>query len=315
MHNETADSIFPFRWDISQRRHLGSLLSPNNADKLLIQLERQLDGLGRLRTTIPASFNLLNWLQSNLRRALARIIAFSSNADLVFVGRSPESLFDYASGLLADTTWAARLHLLHFSMSTADARHQVAQYPQRLQAFRAYLHSLHLSPQTLAARASPVAFIDIVASGRTFENLIRFIQIWAQELNIDWRAIQAKLGIIGLTEQTKTSPKTWRWQQHATWISLLPRQAIRNVSIPAVLFHYLGEAQPKTTSSYHPTRWGDASIVEPQYTEKRLQAIQLAVTLYDGGQEAEQRQLFRQQLQLLPAMQERWFRDLVLQLT
>lgn len=315
LDNQAADSIFPFRWDISQRRHLGSLLPSDDSIELSAQLERQLSSLGRLRATLPESPKLFDWLQTELRRGLARIIAFSGNADLVFVGRSPESLFDYASGLLADSTWASRLHLLHFSMSTVDARRHVAQHPQHLQAFRAYLDSLYLSPQALLQRTYPVAFVDIVARGRTFGNLVRFIYNWTQELTIDWRAIQTKLRLIGLTEQTKTSPKTWRWQQHAEWVSLLPRQRIRNVSIPAVLFHYLGEAQPKTTSSYHPSRWGDVSVGEPQYNEKRLEAIKLAVALYDTGRQTGQRLLFRQQLQLLPAIQHRWLRDLILQLT
>jgi hypothetical protein len=35
-----------------------------------------------------------------------------------------------------------------------------------------------------------------------------------------------------ITSQTKTSPNTYRWQQHAAWTRQLPARAVTNVSLP-----------------------------------------------------------------------------------
>ena len=81
----------PFRWDIKRREQLGSLVD--------VPVEYPFPGL------IPG-----------LRHACARILALSEDSDLVFVGRSPESFFDYLSGMLLGTSWAGRLCLLNVSM-------------------------------------------------------------------------------------------------------------------------------------------------------------------------------------------------------
>ena len=44
------------------------------------------------------------------------MVASAGDGDLVFVGRSPESLYDYLGGILAETSWKGAL----YSMSDAD---------------------------------------------------------------------------------------------------------------------------------------------------------------------------------------------------
>src|SRR5215470_9830070 len=85
----------PFRWNLRVRESLGGLLDGPRA---------------------PAYPEFLD----DLLPCAVRCLALSHNGDLCFIGRSPESLFDLLSGLLLDTSWADRLRLVAFSMSTID---------------------------------------------------------------------------------------------------------------------------------------------------------------------------------------------------
>src|ERR1051326_5117963 len=118
---ESPGVIKPFRWDVARREQLGSLVESAPAAR-------------------PP------WFDDELLRCCARVVAFAGNSDLVFVGRSPEPLFDLLSGILLDTTWADRLSILNLSLryaSTPDAEDAAAIEP--------YLRSLGLSPDSLVA--------------------------------------------------------------------------------------------------------------------------------------------------------------------
>jgi hypothetical protein len=78
----------PFRWNIAKKEQLGRLVEMPQAE------------------IYPDFFN-------ELEDCCSRVIAFCDNSDLIFVGRSPESLFDYLSGLLAKTSWASRCSMLN----------------------------------------------------------------------------------------------------------------------------------------------------------------------------------------------------------
>ena len=274
------EPVFPFRWNLAKRSELGRLIEDLTAE----------DG---------------EWLVEHLCPVAARVIAFAGDSDLYFVGRSPESLFDYLSGLLFDTSWAGRLHLLHFSMrrfSVTDGK---------INQLHSYLTHLNLEPGVLARRLRPVAFIDVVDSGGTFRGLISILHRWAAQTSGDWEAIRRKIRLVGLTWREKSSPKTWRWQQHARWITLLQRGAVKNIAVDRHLLTYLAAVQTKVTQSYPPSRWGDPSITTPQYDAATLQALRLAVALFDAGREPRQRARFAQALARQPAMQHVWFRDFV----
>ena len=274
----------PFRWNLRQRGSLGTLLE------------------GPRPETYP------DFLYDVIA-CCARIVAFCDNADLCFVGRSPESLFDYLSGLLIDTSWALRLQLLHFSW-----RWEPEILASELAGLRSYFEHIELDPRHLALRDRPVAFIDLVAGGETFGNLIRFLYDWTSEIGEDWEKVKRKIRIVGITMRTKTSPKTWRWQQHAQWVKLLPQRAIKNVSIPERMWLYLGNEQAKVTESYTHWRWGSREAALPDYDEKHLQALRLAAWLFDQGRQKEWRHRFARHLSNEQAMIYPWFRALVLEL-
>ena len=81
----------PFRWNVARREQLGRLV----------------DGP-------PAS--VYDAFMEDLREASARVVAMAGGSRLAFVGRSPESLFDYLSGVVAETSWEPRLLLANVSL-------------------------------------------------------------------------------------------------------------------------------------------------------------------------------------------------------
>ena len=60
--------------------------------------------------------------------------------------------------------------------------------------------------------------------------------------------------------------------------------------------------------------WGDDRVTKPLREDEALQALALAVRLFDLGREPATRRRFARSLAREPAMSERWFRSLVLEL-
>jgi len=276
----------PFRWDLTNRNHLGSLVN------------------GERSESYPAFLD-------HLLPCCSRVLAFGGDSDLIFVGRSPESIFDHLSGLLFDSSWFKRLELLHFSMRFREEAAIRQEHPESIAAMRAYLQQLGLHPEGIATRIRPVAFIDLVATGDTFGRLVSFLRNWSNSIGYDWNAVKRRIGLIGITEKTKTSPRTWRWQQQASWVSLLESRSVKNVSIPRALWDYLGNYQYKVSRSYTPSRWADPELSLPSYSEGQLKALRLAYELFELGLTKERREGFASLLVKEPAMKHDWFRMLV----
>src|SRR5688572_2522645 len=98
----------PFRWDLTRRNQLGKLIEGEKAQ------------------TYDA-------FSDQLLHCCARVLALGGDSDLVFVGRSPESIFDHLSGLLLDTSWFDRLELLHFSMRFREESELRKELPEAIQ--------------------------------------------------------------------------------------------------------------------------------------------------------------------------------------
>lgn len=276
----------PFRWNLTNRNHLGSLVE------------------GEAAVSYPEFLE-------HLLPCCSKVLAFSSDSDLVFIGRSPESIFDHLSGLLFDTSWRDRLELLHFSMRFREEKAIRQEHPEAINAMREYLRHLGLHPEGIATRVRPAAFVDLVLTGDTFGRLVTFLRNWTTSAAYDWNAVKRRFRLIGITERTKTSPKTWRWQQQASWVSCLQSGSIKNVSIPRALWQYLGNYQFKVSPSYTPSRWGDPTLSVPTRSDEQMRALRLAYDLFEFGRTRERRQQFISLLVKEPAMKHQWFRDLV----
>ena len=274
----------PFRWNLARQEQLGRLVehrSPAAAPDFLAEIQQ----------------------------CCVRILARAGDADLCFVGRSPENMFDYLSGILAGTSWAERCGLINISMRLWSL-HDVRNIPQALPAIHAQLAAAGLAPDHIQRREHPVALVDLVLDGFTFGNLVDLWLDWARSEGIDPAAIRRRLRFIGITEQKKTSPKTWRWQQHAAWTRQFRPGMIKNISIDYFLWTYLADQQPKVQPSNPPWRWA-ADTREPIHNQKALEALQLALDLYRLGQSPEHRRAFaRLMAREQTAMRAAWFRSL-----
>src|SRR5215831_12531839 len=107
----------PFRWNVQRRNELGGLLDGPEAE------------------TYPGFLD-------DLLLCCAKVIGDSDDSDLYFVGGSPESLFDHLSGLLLDSSWAGRLHLVQFSMRWWSEHEIREKHPGAIEAMRDYLSYL-----------------------------------------------------------------------------------------------------------------------------------------------------------------------------
>ena len=280
----SGDVIRPFRWDITRRNQLGSLPG----------------------VELPETYAEF---EDDLLACSARLLAFAGDSDLVFVGRSPQPIFDLLSGLLLGTTWADRLRLLNISLRRAQPTGEQAR------ALHPYLTSVGLAPTAVARSARTLALVDVVDTGETFEELMTILASWTELEGADWRAVARKLRVVGLTWREETSPKTWRWQQHAEWVDRLRVQEIKNVSLPWRLATHLAAEIPKTSDfSFAPASWGDAEAARPARSFEARQALALAVYLFDLGRDRATRLQFARMLGEQPAMTDRWFRSLALEI-
>ncbi|WP_293912030.1 hypothetical protein [Deinococcus sp.] len=254
------------------------------------------------------------YLFSELRSCAARVVGAAGERDLIFLGRSPESLFDYLSGVLHGTAWEGRLDLLLYSNrgNRVDAIRR--DHPGAIEAMRAQFTEAGLAPAQLLTRPRPVAIIDLVAEGGTFEGFSDFLEAWSAELGVNLRAWRSRLRFVGIVRQRKNSPNAFRWQQHAPWLDRYPPGTACNVSVPSPLWNYLGNTQMKVTPSNPPRLWGRSELLSPPRQEEHLEALQAAAQRYTSGTDLAERARFAALLSGQRSMRERWCRELVLAL-
>lgn len=292
--DDRVESTVPFRWDLVTPDRLGSLL----------------DG-----TTDP---NL--WFADSLIGCASKVIARSGGGDPYFVGRSLDSMFDLLGGAFAGLATAPGLHRLPFSFERpaveVTARNWATRplAPAEIGTARDLLSAVGLAPQALVRRTSPAAFVDVAARGRTFTELFTLLRDWIAEERVPWDVARTKIRFVGVTSRTKTSPNTFRWQQHLDWTSRLPARAIVNVSLDPTVWSYLANSQVKLTRSYRPDRWL-AAADGPARDERTRQALAEAVALDRYGRTPTARRLMAAGLDGEPALDQAWLRTLQADLT
>ena len=271
----------PFRWTVARREQLGSLVE------------------GRSRH-IPADY------LAELRRSAARLIALSGGADPVFVGRSPESHYDYLSGMFEGVAEAPEPVLFQYSgrgIDVADVD------PVALRTLTAYLATLSIDPSGIMSRRRGVVFCDLVARGSTFDGIVGLLERLCRETGTDWPVLQRRIAFLGMTARTKNSPNAWRWTQHRPWADDAPHIRVASVSVEWWFWDELGNAEAKTTRSHHARRWADPA--GPGRGERNLNALARALALHERARTTEERVLFTAELTSQDNMSERWLRALI----
>ncbi|WP_106399873.1 hypothetical protein [Actinocorallia populi] len=277
----TSEANRPFRWDLIRADRLGTLL----------------DGVE------PPDL----WFLDELVECAAKVVSRSAGGDLYLVGRSPDSVFDLLSGAFSGTSRQDRMFQLPLSLYGRSADDLDA---AERDALRANLAAQGLSPDRLAHRRGPVVLADLVSEGSTFENLFTFLARWAD----DDRILRRSLRFVGITGRRRTSPRTWRWHQHAGWTDRLPARSVTNVSISGRLWDYLGNTQTKLTPSFHRKRWQDEKVRAPRHDLATRTALAEAVALTERGRSTEVRARLARVMASEPTRGEPWLRSLIAEL-
>lgn len=276
----------PFRWDLVTPAQLGGLL----------------DGVPE-----PSL-----WFLDDLVACTGKVVARSGNGDLVFVGRSLDSMFDLLSGAFADMD-ASRVRRLPVSLRRPPADMSFTRW--RATAFtpaeraRAYglLTDLGLAPAELARRRRPVTLVDVVHVGDTFTELFHLLREFATAQHTPWDAVRRKIRFVGVTRRERTSPSTWRWQQHARWTGGV---GVVNVSLHPWVWSYLADKQVKLTRAYRPERWLTTGDGPARDADSRA-ALAEAVALVEHGRSRAGRRALAAAMRGEPAMRDPWLRAVV----
>lgn len=283
----------PFRWDLIAPDQLGSLL----------------DGVA------PPDL----WFLDDLVACTGKVLARSGNGDLFFVGRSLDSMFDLLGGVLARSAGGQRLYRLplSFQRPAVGSGRRWRQRPltsAEVAQARGFLAAVGLTPQALARRDRPAVLVDVVHGGATFTDLFTLMRDWIDQEREPWPVIRRKLRFVGVTIRRKTSPNTYRWQQHAAWTRTLPAQAVANVSLQPSVWSYFGDHQVKLTRSLRPDRW-IAEAEGPGRDERTRQALAEAAALVAYGRSRAGRNAVARAVGSDPALGQPWLRTLVTNLT
>lgn len=285
-----AEIVRPFRWNVARHNELGSLLDGPRAD-------------------------IYPGFVTDLRTLAALLIARSGPGQIVFVGRSLESVFDYLSGILAGVGAAPPVTLLQVSFSSCrDIEREAARSPDAVGGLTGYMGVEGLSAAAIARAPERIFFADVVSTGGTFGTLVALLRLMCRTEGEDWHAVERRIGFTGIVDARKTSPNTRRWWQHETWVQTLTKPRISNVSIPRHMWGFLADSMEKVTPSHVAWRWADPRVAWPDRGDDRLKALRRAVWLYDLGRLRGERARLADELARLPEMRQAWLRRLVVAL-
>jgi hypothetical protein len=274
----------PFRWNLKKREQLGTLLS---------------GGFDRYYKTY----------EQELSECAAKVIARSSNKRIIFIGRSPENIFDYLSGVFQDTSHENKIDLLNISNRFREVDDIRKDLPEAYISLKLHFQDLGITPKEIISNPDGICFADLVASGGTFEQLFQFIKRWSVEEHLDTPAMVRKLRFIGITPRKKNSPNTWRWQQKADWVKTHNKLTVKNISVPHRFWDYLGNRQDKVAKTNYPERWGSDEILLPPREHRNIMALKLAYKIYHLG--LTQKDYFSNILASTYEFREPWLRQLV----
>lgn len=276
----------PFRWDVTRRERLGSLVARPGEDL---------------------------WYLEELEACAAKVLARCGNArQLYFVGRSPASICDYLTGALESTSWGHRLVRLPFSMRWEDDRRRVLGDPGLRQRLQTNLGALGLHPNDLQRGRGGIAFVDLVAGGGTFANLAVLLHAWTREVGAQWDVVRNKLRFVGITAERPPYPGMGRLQDQAPGLELVPRSAITQISINGRVWNHFGDDQAKVERRFHLRRWDQ--FEGPTYEDDVLDALATAVALVELGRTLPARRRLSGLMAAEREFCERWLRALVAEL-
>ncbi|WP_189066945.1 hypothetical protein [Deinococcus radiotolerans] len=175
-----------------------------------------------------------------LRAALAGVLVAAAGRDLVFVGRSPDPLRAYLSGLTGGVAVSWRISALNVSLlnATLDA--------QQASALRPLLAGVGLRPSHLFREDRRAALVDVVASGGTFAELHRVLREWAAGEGLGVTCVARRVSAVGLLRAGSACPGAWRWSAQPELRGVVTRRVLTD---PA-LWTWLAEWGPNSLRAF-----------------------------------------------------------------
>ena len=287
------DGAVPFRWDLVAPDRLGSML--------------------------PEGGEVDLWFLPDLLEAAGKVLARSGGGDLVFVGRSLDSMHDLLGAALGRAGAAQAVLRLPFSFRRDRVRTTSGRWvlpdltPAQRAVARCVLTDVGVTPESLGRRRQPCTFVDVVHVGATFTELFGLLREWVDESRGAWPVIRRKLRFVGVTRRGPTTPHAFRWQQEASWTRTLPAASVVNVSLDPSVWSYFGDDQAKLTDSFSPPHWLAPGSI-PARNESTRRALAEAVAVVAHGRSSRGRRAIAHAARHEPTLSEPWLRTLVGQL-
>jgi hypothetical protein len=253
--------------------------------------------------------------REQLLEVCAEVLARSEGATIVFVGRSPENLYDLLGALLRGVRRAPRLQLLPFSFRTGTlgaAARLARTQGSAVDGLGRHLDELGLGPAEIAQHASGVTFVDCVCWGTTLGNLDEALELLATRRGVDPRAVAARSAYVGLTKES-VGWSHWRSDVESGGARLFEQGRASVVPISAQLWHHLAEHSPKTMDSYVPEQWASPAQL-PALDPRRARAIRLSVELMSFGRSTAVRKAFASKLARRAHKSGSWLGSLIVQI-
>jgi hypothetical protein len=235
----------------------------------------------------PAS-TLSPYQQDRLLRCAADVLRAGGASDLVFVGRSLESVYDLLCGALSRTTWYDRVQLLQISLRNHSPQEFQQRHPDRAASLWSYFAACRLTPRQILDRPRPVAFVDVVDRGSTFDSLSRLLRFWSPSAAV-WQTVRGRLAWVAVVWENPPADASQWHPSRAQWTAEFDPAQVQRVFLNTHLWYYLADHQLKTTASYTPQRWGDPFVGRPPDESWFLSAARGACELYRQGEKSRRR--------------------------
>ena len=223
------------------------------------------------------------------------------DCDIVFVGRSLESLFDLLCGALSRTTWYDRLQLLQMSVrgsGSVDAiRSEINKHNERfrwrkqksaddrIESLASYFRHCHLWPEQILKRDRRITFVDIVASGGTFGALFDLLKSYCGS-SVEWQSVAKRINVVVVQPEPGTMDEPIWNPCDSKWTIDFPDR-IQQISMNVDLWFFLADEQFKTIHWNPPICWGDKS--EPPQYDWDFYAARGSRKLYRRGERSRRR--------------------------
>ncbi len=197
-------------------------------------------------------------------------------------------------------------------MRWEDDRRRVLRDARLRRQLQTNLGALGLHPHDLQRGRGGVAFVDLVADGGSFGNLVLLVQAWTAKVGAQWDVVRRKLRFVAITAEQQPYPGLGRLQDQAAGLQLVPRAAVTQISIDGRVRSHFGDHQAKVERRFHHGRWGQ--VDGPVYDDDVLDVLATAVTVVELGHTQAARRRLAGLVAAEREFSERWVRALVAEL-